>query len=139
MPMTLQALDDWLHSYGLAWESRNPQAAADLYAEDATYQVTPFLEPLRGKPAILDYWTHVAKTQQNIEFGYEILAITPEHGIAHWWLPLSLFPPASQPNSTESSSSPSTKMAAAVPSASGGTSSKIDRYASRGTSMSCLT
>jgi SnoaL-like protein len=60
MPMTLQAFDDWLHSYGRAWESRNPQAAADLFAEDGSYQVTPFLEPMRGKPAILEYWTHVA-------------------------------------------------------------------------------
>jgi SnoaL-like domain len=90
--MTLQAFDDWLDSYGRAWESRNAQAAAALYAEDGTYQVTPFLEPIRGKQAILDYWTHVAQTQQNIHFGYEILAVTPEHGIAHWWASFVIVP-----------------------------------------------
>jgi hypothetical protein len=94
MPMTLQAFDDWLHSYGRAWESRNAQAAADLYAEDGTYQVTPFLEPMRGKPAIFEYWTHVAQTQQNIQFGYEILAVTPEHGIARWWASFVIVPPS---------------------------------------------
>jgi hypothetical protein len=92
--MTLQAFDDWLHSYGQAWESRNPQAAADLYADDGTYQVTPFLEPMRGKPAIFEYWTHVAQTQQNIQFGYEILAVTPEHGIARWWASFVIVPPS---------------------------------------------
>ncbi|HEY6268961.1 MAG TPA: nuclear transport factor 2 family protein [Candidatus Acidoferrum sp.] len=85
MPMTLQAFDDWLDSYSHAWEARNPEASADLFAEDGTYQVTPFLEPMRGKQAILEYWTHVAQTQQNIQFRYEILAVTPEQGIARWW------------------------------------------------------
>ena len=96
MPMTLQAFDDWLHSYCRAWESRNPQAAADLFAEDGAYQVTPFLEPMRGKQAILEYWTHVAHTQQNIQFRYEILALAPEQGIAHWWASFVIIPPALQ-------------------------------------------
>jgi hypothetical protein len=84
MPMTLQAFDDWLHSYGHAWESRNPQAAADLYADDGTYHVTPFVEPMRGRPAILEYWTNVAHTEQNI---------TPEKGIARWWSSFLIVPP----------------------------------------------
>ena len=96
MLMTLQAFDDWLHSYGRAWESRDPQAAADLFAEDGSYQVTPFLEPMRGKPAILEYWTHVAQTQQDIQFGYEILAVTPEHGIARWWASFVIVSPGLQ-------------------------------------------
>jgi hypothetical protein len=93
MPMTLQAFDDWLDSYGHAWESRNPQAAADLFAVDGTYQVTPFLEPMRGKPAILEYWIHVAQTQQNIHFGFEILSTAPEQGIARWWASFVIVPP----------------------------------------------
>jgi hypothetical protein len=96
MPMTLQAFDDWLDSYGHAWETRNAQAAAGLYAEDGTYQVTPFLEPMRGKQAILEYWAHVAHTQQNIQFGYEILAVTPEQGIARWWASFVIIPPGLQ-------------------------------------------
>jgi uncharacterized protein (TIGR02246 family) len=96
MAMTLQGFDDWLDAYGRAWESRNPQAAADLYAEDGTYQVTPFLEPMRGKQAILEYWTNVAQTQQDIQFGYQILAITPDHGIARWWASFVIVPPGLQ-------------------------------------------
>ena len=94
--MTLQAFDDWLDTYGRAWESRNAQAAASLYADDGTYQVAPFLEPMRGKQTILEYWIHVAHTQQNIHFGYEILAVTPDRGIARWWSSFVIIPPGLQ-------------------------------------------
>jgi uncharacterized protein (TIGR02246 family) len=93
MSMTANAFASWLDSYGRAWETRNPQAAADLFAEDGTYQVTPFLEPMRGKQAILEYWTNVARTQQSIHFGYEILTAIPDHGIAHWWSSFVIVPP----------------------------------------------
>ena len=96
MPMTLQAFGDWLDAYGQAWERCNPQAAAALFAEDGTYQVTPFLEPMRGKQAILEYWTNVAQTQQDIQFGYQILVVTPEHGIARWWASSVIVPPGLQ-------------------------------------------
>jgi SnoaL-like protein len=96
MSMTANAFVSWLDSYGQAWESRDPQAAANLFAEEGTYQVTPFVEPMRGKPAILEYWTNVARTQQNIQFGYEILAVTPDHGIARWWASFVIVPPGLQ-------------------------------------------
>jgi len=96
MSMTPHSFARWLVSYGQAWERRNPQAAADLFAEDGTYQVTPFLEPMRGKQAILECWTNVARTQLDIQFGYEILAVTPEHGVARWWASFVIVPPGLQ-------------------------------------------
>ena len=78
--MTPNAFASWLDAYGRAWTSRDPQAAADLFAEHGTYQVTPFLAPIRGRQAIFGYWTHVTQTEQDIQFGYEILALTPEQG-----------------------------------------------------------
>lgn len=82
----------WLEAYGRAWRERNPRAAADLYAEDGTYQVTPFVEPMRGRPAIYEYWVHVAETERNIQFGYEILAVSQEAGIARWWASFLIVP-----------------------------------------------
>ena len=38
----------WLDAYGRAWVARDPAAAAELFAEEATYQETPFDEPMRG-------------------------------------------------------------------------------------------
>jgi hypothetical protein len=93
MVMTSKAFASWLDAYGRAWESRDPQAAADLFAGHGTYQVTPFVEPMRGGQAIFEYWTHVTQTEQDIQFGYEILSVTPEQGIARWWASFVIVPP----------------------------------------------
>jgi len=92
MSMTPNTFASWLNAYGRAWTSRDPQAAADLFTEDGTYQVTPFLEPIRTKQAILDYWTHITQTEQDIQFGYDILSVTPEQGIARWWASFVIVP-----------------------------------------------
>jgi hypothetical protein len=91
--MEPNAFKSWLEAYGHAWRDRNPQAAADLFTEDGTYQVTPFLDPMCGRAAILDYWSQVARTEEDIHFGYEILAVTPEMGIARWWASFVRVPP----------------------------------------------
>jgi uncharacterized protein (TIGR02246 family) len=82
--MERRSFETWLERYGRAWRDRNAQAAADLYTEDGTYQVTPFVDPLRGRQAIFEYWSGVAQTQRDIQFDYEVLAVTPEFGIARW-------------------------------------------------------
>jgi hypothetical protein len=84
---------DWLEAYGRAWESRDPHAAAALFAEDASYQVTPFVAPHCGRKAILDYWTEVTQTEMDIRFGFEILTTTAELGIARWWANFVRTPP----------------------------------------------
>jgi len=58
------AFRTWLDAYGRAWQERNPQAAAELYAEGGTYQVTPFLVPMRGREAIRAYWNEVTATEK---------------------------------------------------------------------------
>ena len=67
--MDRETFNRWLASYGSAWTGRDPGAAASLYADDATYQVTPFDEPLRGRAAIYEYWSGVARTEEKIQFG----------------------------------------------------------------------
>jgi hypothetical protein len=78
------AFKAWLDAYGQAWENRNPEATTALFTEDGTYQVTPFLEPVRGRKAIFEYWSEVARTEENIRFGYEILVAKAELNIARW-------------------------------------------------------
>ena len=90
--MERKSFERWLEKYGRAWRERNAQAAAALYAEDGSYQVTPFVEAMRGHPAIFEYWSHVAETQRDIQFGYEILAVTAEIGVARWWASFVIVP-----------------------------------------------
>ncbi len=82
--MDQQSFKRWLDTYGHAWMSRDPDAATALYTDDAIYQVTPFDKRPQGRAAIHEYWNGVAKTQENIQFSYEVLAVTSEHGLARW-------------------------------------------------------
>jgi len=44
-----------LEGYRLAWETRDPKPVIKLFTEDATYQETPFSQPMRGREAIRQY------------------------------------------------------------------------------------
>ena len=75
----------WLIDYGRAWEKGDPGAAAALFTEDAAYHETPFADPMRGHAAIRRYWqSGAAESQMAVEFGYTILAIEGNLGVAHW-------------------------------------------------------
>jgi len=90
------AFKSWLDAYGKAWETRNPEAAAALFTENGTYQVTPFLEPMRGRKAIFEYWSEVARTEEDIRFGYVILVANGELNIARWSASFVRVPPGLQ-------------------------------------------
>jgi SnoaL-like protein len=96
MDKYLVAFKSWLDAYGQAWENRNPEAAAALFNESGTYQVTPFLEPMRGRKAIFEYWSEVARTEKDIRFGYEILVVRDEFNIARWSASFVRVPPGLQ-------------------------------------------
>ena len=84
--MNSESLRSWLEGYRSAWEERDPEAVISLFAEDATYLETPFSQPMRGREAIRQYWSRaVVSYQEQIRFGYEVLAITEVSAIAHWW------------------------------------------------------
>lgn len=89
--MNHQQFETWVKAIGAAWVNRDPQAAADLFTPDATYQENPFEPPLQGRPAILKYWGDVS-AQENITFRYEILEVTESIGFAHWSVELMRIP-----------------------------------------------
>ena len=82
--MDRETFKGWLEAYGRAWEAGDPEAAAELFAEDAAYHESPFDEPMRGREEITDYWSEVPRSQDEVRFSYEILATSQEQGIAHW-------------------------------------------------------
>jgi uncharacterized protein (TIGR02246 family) len=75
----------WLGAYGRAWETKDPEAAVRLFTEDATYQETPFDEPMRGREAIRTYWSQVEPSQDDISFGSEVLHVGSDRALVHWW------------------------------------------------------
>lgn len=52
--MDVAGLSGWLEGYGGAWEAGDPEAAAGLFTDDATYRETPFEEPMRGSAGHLE-------------------------------------------------------------------------------------
>jgi ketosteroid isomerase-like protein len=85
--MTLDDLDRWLDVYGRAWERRDVDAFVACFAEDALYYWGPWAEPLRGHDEIRAQTEQAVSQQDNVRFGHEPLAVTPDgRGIARWWV-----------------------------------------------------
>ncbi len=84
--MTREDLSSWLDAYGRAWEQRDPDAAAALFTEDATYQWGPFGPTYSGPDEIRGAWERATGTQQDIHFGYEVIAVEGAVGVARWWV-----------------------------------------------------
>ena len=56
----------WLEAYRVAWEQADADAAAALFAEDATYRSNIFEEPYRGRDGVKTYWETVTATQSDV-------------------------------------------------------------------------
>jgi ketosteroid isomerase-like protein len=83
--MTEQQFTTWLDAYGRAYTTQDPEVAASLFTENATYQWGPFGELLRGPTEIHRRWAEWANpSEQDLRFEYEILVVTDEIGIARW-------------------------------------------------------
>ena len=64
-----------------------------LFTDDATYMYTPFHDLMRGKDEIAAYVRKGALgLQRDIEFSYEILAVSAGYGINRWWAALTWKP-----------------------------------------------
>ncbi len=82
--LMMSDLSNWLEAYGEAWESRDADAAANIFSEDATYQVTPYEEPHVGQDGVRDYWAGVTESQRDVQFEHQAISVTGNTGIAHW-------------------------------------------------------
>ena len=75
---------DWLDRYGRAWEARDPEQAAALFTEQASYRETPFDEAMIGRRAIAEYWAGAVAGQKDVKFTHEVLACRGDEGFARW-------------------------------------------------------
>jgi hypothetical protein len=82
--VTFQRFENWLDRYKNAWETRDPDKAQSLFAESATYQVTPFREPEMYQDGIRDYWIRATTDQRNVQFRATMIASNGDTGVCHW-------------------------------------------------------
>jgi len=78
----------WLDDYRTAWVERDPEAAAALFTEDATYQDQPYEEPYRGRDGVREYWTKVTSTQSDIRMSYGTPIVSGDRAAVEWWVTL---------------------------------------------------
>ena len=83
-PLTMETFKVWLESYGRASRENDPQASANLFAEDARYYETPFDKPMIGRDAIHKYWEKGAQNLKDKESSYEAFSVQGNLGIARW-------------------------------------------------------
>ena len=74
----------WMETYARAWETRDPELAAILFTDDATYQEDPFDEPMRGREAIRDYWEAATTYHREVRVSWGEPIVVGDLLIAEW-------------------------------------------------------
>ncbi len=59
-------VDEWVEAYRVAWETRDPRAAAALFSEESSYRSNIFEEPHVGRDGVAAYWSSVTEAQSNV-------------------------------------------------------------------------
>jgi hypothetical protein len=54
--VTRVELARWIEAYERAWRTPGTASLAEIFALDASYLPAPFAEPVRGLPAIAEFW-----------------------------------------------------------------------------------
>ncbi len=90
--MDLATLDRWLDTYGRAWEHKDTEAFVGCFAENAAYHWGPWSEPLLGHDTIRASFEDAVSRQEDVRFGHEPLAITPDgrRGVTRWWVSMQI-------------------------------------------------
>lgn len=82
--LTSAKVETWLKGYEEAWETLDPDKAAQLFTTNATYKDNPYETPHQGQEAIRQYWATVTADQKDVDFTYAVLSVTDNTGIAYW-------------------------------------------------------
>jgi len=82
--VTEAELRTWMDAYTVAFNAQDSESAAQLFTEDGTYQWGPFGKTLVGRDEIRDEWDAHSDPDEVAEMRYEVIAVTPEVGVARW-------------------------------------------------------
>lgn len=75
---SLDVVTAWVDKYRTAWESNDPGAIADLFAEDAAYFPEPFAKPWLGREKIVAEWLRAKDEAGTTTFSWHPLIITED-------------------------------------------------------------
>jgi SnoaL-like domain len=77
-----QQVEDWIASYERAWRTAGREPLSDLFAQEATYRMSPYEEPFVGLPAIGEMWDAERKGPDEVfSMTSEIVALDGETAV----------------------------------------------------------
>ncbi len=79
----------WLDRYSHAWLTQDAGLAEMLFAVEATYSFDPFQPPLRGRPAIQEYWRAATDPQREVDLTFEPPIVDGSRAAVRWWVTFS--------------------------------------------------
>jgi uncharacterized protein (TIGR02246 family) len=82
--MNTDAVADWVDRYVAAWESNDPAAIGDLFAENATYRQRPDDDPWQGRVGIVAGWLENKDDPGDWTFRSEVLATADLAFVRGW-------------------------------------------------------
>ena len=83
--MTRRDVCAWIDAYGRAWRGRDPDAAARLFSDDATYHSHPFREPHVGRDGIRRYWELATASQEDLDLSFGEPVVEDDRAAVEWW------------------------------------------------------
>ncbi len=75
----------WAEAYRSAWVTRDADAAADLFTEDAEYRDQAFSEPNRGRAGVHEYWSTVTASQSDVSVKMGRPFVDGNRAIVEFW------------------------------------------------------
>ncbi len=73
----------WIEAYERAWRTVGTDSLAELFAENASYRMSPYETPARGLEAIGVLWERErVGADEGFEMGYEIVAVDDATAVA---------------------------------------------------------
>lgn len=79
----MEQFKTWLELLKTAWETKRPELAVELCADEFIWYETPFQTPITTKKSLLEEWKSV-QHHKDISLTYEILSCSNNIGIAKW-------------------------------------------------------
>jgi len=83
--MDERAIAAWVERYVRAWETNDPAAIGNLFAEHALYFPTPDAEPWRDRGGIIAGWLERQDEPGTWVFRYQVLAVAVDLAFVRGW------------------------------------------------------
>lgn len=81
--MDRRQLELWIERYERAWRTAGTDGLADLFGADVRYAASPWEEPVRGLPALAEFWDAERDgPDEPFEMTAEIVAVDGDVGVA---------------------------------------------------------